>query len=255
MKYVVLILALLLPLSASASTLTVFPDPSPAVNTDDGNLLYDVANNLSWATVHDAASAGATQSPVSGSIFSFQSANTSGLWINIVRGIFTFDTSPLTSSATISAATFSLVGTEKSDGLSITPDINVFAATPAANASITGTDYAQTGTTAFATAITYSSWSTSAYNDFALNANGIANISLTGISKFSAKNANYDAANTPPAWNGARLVSDMSIDYASTAGTGSDPQLVITYTLAAAAASPRMMLNAQMYLKAGLYDL
>jgi hypothetical protein len=89
-------------------------------------------------------------------------------------------------------------------------------------------DYAGCGSTSFTGAPkSYSGWSTGGYNDFTFNATGIAAISLTGVSCFSVRNANYDVAGIEPAWS-SNFLSNIA---AYTADNGSnEPQLVVTYT-------------------------
>jgi hypothetical protein len=133
----------------------------------------------------------------------------------------------LTASANISAAVLSLYGTLKSDGLSATPDTNVCSSAPASNTVLVAGDFDSLGATAFATAIAYAAWSTAGFNDFTLNASGVANISLTGVSKFGARNFNYDAINNAPPW----VSLGLSRTQFATADSANDPKLVVTYTL------------------------
>jgi len=67
-----------------------------------------------------------------------------------------------------------------------------------------------------------------------LNATGRGNVSLTGISKFGSRNANYDVANSAPAFT-AFASNGIQIYFADQAGTANDPKLVVTYTLPSAA--------------------
>lgn len=143
------------------------------------------------------------------------------------RGFFTFDTSALGSGATINSATLSIYGMSKADDASFAPNSNVYGFTPAAANDLSNGDYLNYQTTAFSTAISYASFSTSGYNDFALNASGIANISKTGVSAFSWLNTNYDVANSAPTWssnNGAAF----AIFWADNGSN--EPKIVIDYT-------------------------
>ncbi len=100
---------------------------------------------------------------------------------------------------------------------------------PSNNALVVG-DYGNTGSTEFSTAITYTNWSTTGYNDFALNASGLAAISKTGVSKFSTRNANYDVANVAPPWRvdaGTHIIAYA----ADQAGTANDPKLVVVHSV------------------------
>ncbi len=240
-KTLLLSFLFLIPLPAFANTLTVYPNAAGSISTsNDGNVYFDT-NNQSWTTVHNAASGGGINQSPTNNIFVtfFQTGSSNNTWLNLARSYFLFDTSALTSSATISGATFSLYGTSKEDLLTITPDINVYSATPSSNTSLALGDYSQVGTTAFSTTITYAGWSTSGYNDFVLNSNGISNISLTGVSKFSARNAQYDVANSAPPYNDTRVTSDVDADFASNStGDTHKPKLVITYSLPSSAPPP-----------------
>ena len=161
-----------------------------------------------------------------------QSSTTSSQWANIRRSIFTFDTSPLTADAVISSGVFSLAGTGvKSDGLSITPNIALVAATPANHNNLVTADYGQLETADLATRITYAGWDETDgnYNDFALNSAGKSNISKIGISKFGVRNGQYDADNSPPSWSSSQA-SVIQCDFADVAGTATDPKLVITFS-------------------------
>ncbi|MFH1820642.1 MAG: hypothetical protein ABH805_01905, partial [Candidatus Nealsonbacteria bacterium] len=110
-------------------------------------------------------------------------------------------------------------------------DVNVYSATPNSNTALVTSDYAQTGgntPTALATAITYIGWNTAGYNDWTFNASGIAAIDVLGVSKFSVRNANYDAASSTPSWGAGS--SSFSAYYADQTGTAQDPKLVVTYS-------------------------
>ena len=215
-------------LSFGFSTLTAYPDPHTETATVDGWVRRAGFGNT-WADVRDGAGTEINDS-VDNSPFAYISSD-SGDWTRIYRSIFLFDTSALTAGATISAAVGSLQGNAKADPGSWTPDINIYASAPASNTSLAAADYGQVGTTPFATAITYSGWSTSAYNDFALNAAGLAAIAKTGITKLGARNANYDVANTAPSPVSTHTAYLWGI-FADTAGTTTDPKLVVTYTAA-----------------------
>lgn len=210
------------------ATLTVYPEPG---TTASGSVRqqYGAASGVAWSTlVADAGSGTDETTPVR----CIQISSDSGTddWRNLVRGIFLFDTSALGSSASISAATFSLYQTDKGDDLSITPNINVYSSNPASNTSLANGDYDSLGTTAFATAITFASFN-SGYNDFTLNASGIAAIAKTGITKYGTRNAEYDAADSAPTWSSSQT-SYLECSSADETGTTQDPKLVITYTAA-----------------------
>ena len=125
----------------------------------------------------------------------------------------------------------SIYGYTKEDGASFAPDTNIFSSSPATNTDLVAGDFAQTGTVAFSTSISYANWSTTGYNDFTLNGSGLANIAKIGISKFCAKNKNYDVDGIAPTWSsnqGAAVNGYLADD----TGTTRDPKLVVTYSVA-----------------------
>jgi len=105
----------------------------------------------------------------------------------------------LTSSADISAAVLSLYGRNKTDDLSITPNVDIYTSAPASNTALANGDFDSLGSTSqTGSPITYADFSISGYNAFTFNSTGRGNISKTGISKFGSRNANYDVANSAP---------------------------------------------------------
>jgi RHS repeat-associated protein len=155
-------------------------------------------------------------------------------WRALDRGVFTFDTSSIPDTDVILSATLSIYGSTKSDeGVAIAPDINVYDATPSTNYGFTAADFGLIGATALSTAISYAGWSTTGYNDFALNASGLASISKSGITRLGTRNANYDVANVVPAWSGD--TSHFITGYlAQEVGTDRDPKLVVVHATAPA---------------------
>lgn len=220
-----------------AATLTVYPDPGTGATTVDGRIYYGNAVPQSWATVHDSANSGPngaiTPATDPNAILGYQYAVT-GLFQIDERFFALFDTSPLTAGATISAATLSLFGeatnTSDDSGGAVAVAANIYSSSPASNNNLVTGDYSQVGTTAYSTNIAYASWSTTAYNDFVFNASGLAAISKTSISKFSARDAVYDVANSPPP-TAAGSFTSMGSNTADASGTANDPKLVITYSL------------------------
>jgi RHS repeat-associated protein len=158
----------------------------------------------------------------------------------IVRGFFLFDTSSLGANAKISSATISFRGTAKQDDLS--QSITIVLSNPASNTAIVASDYNIANWTMKqqnSSDITIAAWNISGYNDFALSATGIGNISTTGISKFGSV-LTSDRDNVAPSW-GANLNGYISMNMAEAAGTTTDPKLVVVYD--AAPTSPTSLLT------------
>lgn len=212
------------------STLTVFPDPDAETSSVDGYVQYTSGTGSTWATVHDAGSGTASNDVTTlGSVASQEVSGQTNMW-SIRRAYFLFNTSALTAGATISAAVFSLVGELGSLGNG-DPDaqayVNVYSSNPASNTALGAGDYSLVGTTAFSTQIGLSSFviDNSTYNNFTLNASGLAAVSKTGVSKFSVREG-HDAENLAI---GANLQNTVGWYMADQAGTSQDPKLVVTY--------------------------
>jgi len=211
------------------ATLTVYPDANPESTSVDGWAQRDTVVET-WATIIAGAGNNSADTDANSQFVAFTPDTTAGNWILLKRAILLFDTSALTSAATISAAVLSVEGTAKLDIAGLAPTIDVYTSTPASNTAIVNADFTQTGSTSqTGSPMAYASWSTTGYNDFTFNATGIGNISKTGVSKFALRNANYDVAGASPTW-GATARIQFTGYYADQAGTSSDPKLVITYT-------------------------
>lgn len=211
------------------STLTAYPDPDPETTTVDGTVRRQAVDEV-FSTLRNGAGNSSSDNSSPNTAFNIVPSATTDQWARIDRFICLFDTSSLTSGATISAASLSVYGVSKANDSSISPDMNVYASTPASNTALVNADFSQLGTTAFATAISYASIATGAYNDFSLNGTGLAAISKTGVSKFGIRNANYDVANSAPTWAAPPADNRLVISSAEEMATSQDPKLVVTYT-------------------------
>lgn len=210
------------------TTTTVYPDPDPETTTCDG-IAWEETSTATWSTMRSA-----------GGDSGYANAGTAGLRMFAIwadgsnyrqngRSFVLFDTSSITDTDTIDSAVLSIYVYDKNDPASKAPDSQIYTATPASNTDIVGADYAQTGTTAQCdTAVTYASMTASAYSSWTFNATGRGNVSKTGVSKFSNKNANYDNANSAPGVTSADYYARSN--GAEATGTTTDPKLVVTHT-------------------------
>jgi hypothetical protein len=124
----------------------------------------------------------------------------------------------------------SVYGLAKRDDASWAPNALVFRSTPASNTTLANGDYSQLDSTAVSSSsITYASWSTSGYNDWAFDSGQLSAVVKAGISKLGVKNNNYDNNNSAPSWV-TDSISRITGYYADQTGTTNDPKLVVTYT-------------------------
>lgn len=217
-------------------TLTEYP--VAGANSPVDGRVYRGPVNETFGTIRAGAGSTGDATVANDNAIFLLATTTSNQYQFLCRSGYTFDTSDLTSSATISSAVLSIYGSGKSNALG-SPGLDIVAFTPAATNDIAAADYAQFGTTVYATKA-YADFSTSAYNDFTLDANGRANISKTGISKFGAT-LTWDTANSfTGAW-ASGAISTFQAYFADQTGTSNDPKLVVTYTLPTASGGAFLM--------------
>ena len=220
-------------LNLGFDTLTVYPVDGTTVSGDVSRRV--AGEGESWSSIRVG---GGTENRYSLDDFNpayiVCSNTTNGYWTLLRRSIFLFDTSALTSSATISGTTMSLYGISKYNGLGSGNgiDLDVYTSTPASNTALQNSDFGQIGTTSqTGSPISWDSFNTSAYNDFVFDSTGKGNVSKTGISKFGVRNSSFDVLGGTPHWVGNNDASGMNISGPSHTGTSQDPKLVVTYSL------------------------
>jgi hypothetical protein len=211
-------------------TLTVYPNLHIESTSVDGDVWheYDSGAGQLWTVIRSATGSAFDDDSDNAAVYIVADTVTDK-WLILKRTILLFDTSALPDTATITSAKVRVRGCEKRDGLSIAPDIVVVSSAPASNTALAAGDYDSLGTTALSNVTTYAAFDAAGWNEFTLNASGLAAISLTGITKFGLRNKNYDIDNVAPAWSNAN--SGLWVCTAEDA-TGYKPELVITYDVA-----------------------
>ena len=158
-------------------------------------------------------------------------AVTSGTLTNnfstMIRFGWSDDTSSIPDTDTVTAATFSIYGgSYKTYGLGNSTLVLV-AFTPADYTTITAADYSQRGTTPLATNISETAWSNTGWNNFTLNAAGLAYISKTANTSLMLTTAwDIDGTTTGLTW--ADSTSAIVKGY-QTSGAATDPVLNVTH--------------------------
>jgi len=217
-------------LSYGFDTLTAYPAAGASSPVD--GIAGRFSSNSSLSTLRSSAGtySSATDSPF---LLLSVGGSTTNLFAGCYRFIMCFDTSALTAGATLSSAVLSLYGRSGSTNGLGSDNIHIVASTPASTSSLSTSDYNQLGTTSFGS-MAYGSWSGSAYNDITLNSSGLSNISKTSISKFGST-LGWDLNNSFTGTWVAFGTTGYNFNSADTAGTSSDPKLVVTYTMASTA--------------------
>lgn len=215
-------------------TLTTYPDANAGGTTVDG-YMRRTGIDETFSTIRGGNGTAADTSSTT-ILIQIIGSTTNNQYSRLARGLLTFDTSGLTSGATISAAVFSGATYNNGNGIG-DPDLHVCVSDPVNNNSLQESDYERmTSTTSFASVV-YASWDTTQgnYNAFTFNASGISAVSKTGITKLGLK-LGWDISNstTGLSWV-ASTISNLGIYSADNATT--KPKLVITYTVPTSGAS------------------
>jgi hypothetical protein len=211
--------------SIGHTTSTFYPDAGTGSTTVDGKVMQDGGANT-WATIIAAAGNVAADTAATDYIPLIYPSATTDRWVDLSRGIFTFNTAVINTDE-ISSAIFSLYGADKTDAGSTGFSVNIYSAAPASNNVLVAGDYDSLGTTAYSdTNIAYADLSLAGYNDWAFNATGKSAINKTGITPIGVRN-NFDVTATPPNWGGSDQYSAF-IPYMADNGSNK-PKLVVVH--------------------------
>lgn len=217
-------------------TLTAYPQPNVETETFDGSISRDGdggGGGTNWTTQYvgwDGTGGGGASSDSASTMAAAYAHKYTGEF-GIGRSIELFNTSTLTSVATISAAVLSLWPTIASENTNNANHfVNIFASAPASNTAIAATDFDSVGSTKFAQDYDITGMGTGAYKDWTFVAAGISAISKTGISKFGTRGGR-DINDDNPEDNNASAYN-VTVSTADHTGTSQDPKLVVTYTIA-----------------------
>jgi len=202
-----------------------YPDAGTGGATIDGWVSRQNAINENFATIR-AGAGDMVESSDTEQTIRLLATTTNDQYESLKRFASTFDARIIPDDATIDSVVYSVYGSSKNDGLG-TPEIDVVAYTGAA-ATLAASDYANFGTTVFASK-TYADYSTIGYNDFTLDASGIANLSKSEISKYGLR-LNWDTDNSFGGTWSSGLNSLFQFFAADETGTSKDPKITGTYT-------------------------
>jgi len=210
-----------------ATTGTFYPDADPETTTVDGNADRYIASGGTFSNIRDGAGTGAASATSGALQMGFIEAyTTTDTFDNIQRGIFLFNTSSIGSGKNIDSAYISVYITTIWTGLGHSNG-HIVSSNPASNTDLVSSDYGNLGSTSFGYLNT-ANMTLDAYNNITLNSSGLANISLTGVSKFGGR-IGFDLDNIAPTWINGQLTGYRG----QTAETGNGNKLVVTYTVPA----------------------
>ena len=218
--------------------LTVYPDADPETSTVDGRARRYIATGEIFSTIRTSAGTDFQDNAINDIVMQLLAHSTAtDNYVLLGRAFILYDTSSLGTSATIISAILSLLGSSSLNGLG-TYDVHISSSNPASNTGLVASDYGNVGSVSFGS-LTWASLVLASYNNFILNANGINNISLTGISKFSIQNSWDINNNFTGTWVGDGNTYFAFLTAENT-GTSQDPKLVVTYSLPVTGGKPKM---------------
>jgi len=213
-------------LNLGFDTLTVYPASGENSPVDGYTKRSGVNEN--FATIR--AGAGTTKDDTTENTFmcALQASSASGQYAQLFASWFSFDTSSLSSGATISAAVLSIYGNAGNAGLGTT-NVHIAGGTIASSSVLATTDHTNRANTSFASGAISDYSSYVRYNDYTLNSDGKSYIKKTGISTFTMQLA-WDLNNN---FTGSWSSGQYTYAYGKYADSASDkPKLVVTYTVA-----------------------
>lgn len=183
----------------------------------------------SWATLR-AAATGTAASQFNPANAPYNDGTTADKYID--RGFFAFDLSSIPVGAKILSATLSLYVTAKASGAG--GSVGIVQGTRATPTALAASDFGAVGSTEFASRINFSAATTGAYNDLALNTDGLAYLQTkvgVGYADLVVRGS-FDLDNSAP---GTTVFSSWSVSTTEQSGTSQDPKLVVVYSLDRAA--------------------
>jgi len=207
------------------STDTFYPDADPESTSVDGNVGRSGVDET-FSTIRNGAGNLTNAATTDRDCPMYLATPTTNQYQYLERFVCLFDTHTLGGGNVISA-TLSIYSTTKTNDLGA-DNVDIVSSSPASNTALTATDYniANWGTTLFATGIALSSIATNAYNNYTLNASGIAHINTTGVSKFGSR-LGKDISGSSPTWASGKRNAPHFVH----SDNGSNkPKLVVTYT-------------------------
>jgi hypothetical protein len=199
------------------------PDADPETTTCDG-FLRESTLDQTWAAIRGSTTADTVNDSGNDMVVAVDSSATTDRWDRIDKAHTGFDTSVIDDGATIDAGTWSVYVSSVTDNFNQL--MGIVSSSPASNTSLAVGDFDGLGTSRYATDIDLTSLSTSAYNDWTLNATGLAAVNDTGVTNIGVR-LSGDLDNTEPTWQSS---VEGSVLFDSAEKGANDPKLNITFT-------------------------
>lgn len=204
-------------------------NPSSSQNLTVDNVYTGVAVSESFASIISGAGSVASDNGATGKAIALIASTTTDQFVELRRGQFVFDITSIPSNAIITSATFKAYVTAKVETIA-SQSMSLVGTETGSNAAIIQNDFSLVQSTKLATDKTLAGLTTSAYNTYTLNADGLAYLQSkvgTSTAKLALRLAS-DVAGTAPTWGSGNEAS-VTIDFADNASN--EPTLSITYRI------------------------
>ena len=188
---------------------------------------YWSGGNVSFSTL--VSNAGTTSYPGVATLDVWLACgSTTNNFIRLDRAFASFDTSSLGSTAIISDGTVSLYSANAATVNLGAMSLTAVGSTQANANTCVAADHSQVGSTSFGS-ISSGLWGSSGYQSIAFNAQGIAAISKTGLTKLAFRIEWDRSGSFGGTWFNSQ--SNVFFFYGADQGSGYAPRLAVTYTL------------------------
>lgn len=225
---------------ADETTTTFYSNAHPETVSVDGTVTRS-GTNLTWSDIRTGAGTAAADSSAFGAGVWLDAGTTSSGWALMRRSIFLFDTSSIGPTNTVSAATFGIYGSARTNTYAETPSMAVVSSNPASNTALVSADYGTFGSTDYAPRVSFSGWSGGGgLSTWAFNSTGIAAVSTTSLTKIGTR-VNWDVDDSPPTWGSSKLLR-MTGNFAEI-GDATKAYLSVTYAAASGNRRRRLLLT------------
>lgn len=203
------------------SVLVAYPDANPETSTFDAYVGRGSVDET-FATIRAGAGNIRNDSASTQNVGFLWASTTSNRFQNLRRGIFLFDTSSISSGATINSVTLSLYGSYKDNSIGST-DLVVVNCTTASNTSVNNSDFANVGSTEYGS-IAYGDFDAAGWNVITLSTSAVVKAGITKL----ATRLRWDLANS---FSGTWSSNVSTVFQVYNADNGSNkPTLTVNYT-------------------------
>ena len=184
--------------SGGATTVTAKPDAHAESATVDGYVVH-TEDGATFATLRGGAGTGSADAGNELFVYIIAHGSTTDRYIELYRTVALFDVSSIADTQRVSGVTITAQTSVLSDQFS--QSLGWVASAPASNTALVNGDYDSLGTTNFVTQIAVAAMTNAQDVTFTGTADGIASVSLDGITKWGSK-ASSDISGSAPSWTG-----------------------------------------------------